>query len=226
MIDSFKYSVALRKNMGNGEMKKERIDLGNATETYLNMSQNIVLRQVLEFFARYPKIIEVESSKMGNPYYVLRYLAETVNDTRTERVVVGMLFFMGLRISELTKMEKKDLDLIGKTALIRTAKQRKTANRTIPLDHVPSAELKLWNKYLMSTNSEKVVEVSRRTIERYVARELGMNPHALRHALGLFLYEYTKDIRIVSQILRHTNIANTMIYTKLSLDGLREKIKL
>lgn len=225
-IDRFIYFDVVRKNMGSEKIGENTKGLGKATETYLNLSQNIALRRVLEFFARYPKLIHIENSKMGNPYYVLNYLAETVGNVEHDRVVCGMLFFMGLRIVELTKLQKKDLDLIGKTVLIPTAKQRKEVNRAIPLDHVPAVELKLWNSYLMSVAGEKVVNVSRRTIERIVKRELGMHPHALRHALGLFLYEYTKDIRIVAQILRHTNIANTMIYTRLSLEGIREKIRI
>ncbi|MEM0368442.1 MAG: tyrosine-type recombinase/integrase [Desulfurococcaceae archaeon] len=163
---------------------------------------------------------------MGNPYHVFQYLSSKTTPERP-RIICGMLFFMGLRLGELLLLEKKDLDLIGKTALIYTLKQRKAIKNAIPLDHVPASELKLWNAYMMTVAGERIFQdVSRRTVERIVVRELDMNPHALRHALGLFLYEYTKDIRVVSQVLRHKNISNTFIYTKLSLQGVREKIKI
>ena len=75
---------------------------------------------------------------------------------------------------------------------------------------------------------DKLLKVSDRQVERIVKKVLGerFTPHSLRHGLGLWLYEYTKDIRVVAQVLRHTNISNTLIYTRLSLDAIRDKLKI
>jgi len=213
-------------------------EIQNATLHYLGVSENAQIRQVLKFFSNYPRVIEIEASRMGNPYYIIKCLAEFENGDLSkkrelkrfrDRVIVGILFWTGMRVGELVRVQKKDFDLIGKTLNVPTLKQRKKVRRPIPLSHVPNSELKLWDKYmnLMGIGEEdRVVKLSDREVERIVAKMLEMNPHALRHALGLFLYEFTKDIRLVSQVLRHTNIANTMIYTRLSLDGMREKLEL
>ncbi len=219
--------------------------LQTTTLQYLGVSENNKVRQVLEFFSNYPKVIVIETSKMGNPYYIISKLAETYEEAmkaniskrkdRTmiqDRFMAGILFWGGLRDAEITYVRKNHIDLISKTFNVPTLKQRKkqeTVMRPIPLDHVPMNELRFWNHYfeIMDLSGEdKVADVSPRTVERATRRLLDLNPHALRHGLGLFLYELTKDIRLVAQVLRHTNIANTMIYTRLSLDGVREKLRL
>lgn len=214
----------------------------NPTLQYLEVSDSGKVRQVLEFFSNYPKIITIETSKMGNPYYIISQLAEmSIDDLDLskkrsqkflrDRFITGILFWGGLREGELTHVRKQDLDLISKTFNVPTLKQKKknkiVVYKPIPLSHVPNQELRLWNKHMEKLDAEeKVIDVTTRTIERTTQKLLGFNPHALRHGLGLFLYELTKDIRLVAQVLRHTNIANTMIYTRLSLDGMREKLEL
>jgi len=218
--------------------------IGTPTDSYLNLSENTVVRQVLEFFKGYPETIVVETSRMGNPYHIIKTLAETsdiveeediskkVLNRMRDRVIAGILFWAGLRDSEITFVKKKDIDFISKTFNVPTLKQRKKSGvvyRPVPLDHVPAKELKLWNRYIELRNisgEQRIIDVTPRSVERATHRVLGLNPHALRHALGLYLYELTKDIRLVSQILRHTNIANTMIYTRLSMEGIREKLSM
>jgi len=218
--------------------------LRTTTEQYLGASENSKVRQVLQFFHNYPKTIVIETSRMGNPYYIVDKLAELYEkamnaDTskrkdRTllqDRFICGVLFWGGLRDSEITHVKKRDIDLISKTFNVPTLKQRKKQGvvyRPIPLDHVPTSELRFWNYYfeVMGLSSDDyVVKVTARTVERATHRIMELHPHALRHGLGLFLYELTKDIRLVAQVLRHTNIANTMIYTRLSMDGVREKLR-
>jgi len=204
------------------------LELCNATLSYLNASQNSKVRQVLEFFAGYPKVIVVEKSRMGNPYYIISHFAENLSPRNLrDRVLCGMLFWAGMRRNEAIMLRKKDVDFISKTINIPTLKQRKgVVYRPVPLDHVPMKELKLWNEYMEGfTSDDLLFDIAGRTVERTTHRTLGLHPHSLRHGLGLFLYELTKDIRLVSQVLRHTNISNTMIYMRLSMDGIREKLK-
>ena len=214
----------------------------NAKQIEDYFSQNNKMRNLLDLFVNYPKIIKVETSKMGNPAYVIAKLVELMNSLHNEykqlkeklalrdRVALGMLFWGGVRVSELTLTKKEDLDLISLTWNVRTLKQKKgniDVYRPIPLNHVPKVELQLWNKYfeVFDKKSEDLLfPHTRRFIEHVVVKLLGMSPHKLRHAAGLFIYELTQDIRVVSQILRHTNIANTFIYTRLSMQGLREKL--
>jgi len=218
--------------------------LQTTTLRYLEVSEKNKVRQVLHFFHNYPEIIVIETSRMGNPYHIINKLADLYEKAMNadpskrkgktllqDRFISGVLFWGGLRDSEIIYVRKRDIDLISKTFNVPTLKQRKKQEvvyKPIPLDHVPMSELRFWNYYfeVMGLSGEdKVANVSSRTVERATGRAMAMNPHALRHGLGLFLYELTKDIRLVAQVLRHKNIANTMIYTRLSLDGVREKLR-
>ena len=209
--------------------------IGSPTIEYLGVSENSKIRHiqdVLGFFKGFPRIIRIESSRMANPYYVIEYLANSLYPMKKRelrnRFIIGFLFWSGVRVNELLKTRREDIDLITRTYNVPTLKQRRVTYRPIPLNHVPVRELKLWNKYISSIHGDNLVGVTDRQVERIVKSVLGKEytPHTLRHGLGLWLYEYTKDIRIVSQVLRHTNIANTLIYTRLSLDAIREKLSL
>jgi len=210
--------------------------LGNTTFEYLGVSENGKARHVLEFFANYPELIVIEASLMANPCYVICRLSETLNvegrDLRN-RFAVGFLFWTGVRLNEFLTARRKDVDLITRTFNVPTLKQKRgrIVYRPIPLTHVPSMELKLWENYFEACGVKKgdrLLLVSDRQVERIVKKVLGegFTPHSLRHGLGLWLYEYTKDIRVVAQVLRHTNISNTLIYTRLSLDAIRDKLKI
>lgn len=205
-------------------------DIGNATLSYLGVSENSKTRHTLDFFRGYPEIIRIEYSVMANPYHVIRKLSTNLDPGKEirNRFIVGFLFWTGVRVNEMLKTDVHDIDLITRTYNVPTLKQKRgLAYRPIPLSHVPTLELKLWSRFLTSKKG-LILDISDRQVERIVKGYLGpyYRPHALRHGLGLWIYEYTKDIRLVAQILRHTNIANTLIYTKLSLEAMRKKLEL
>ena len=222
------------------DLKTDFIRNANILDEYI--SQNSKVRNILEKFVNLPKIIQIETSNMGNPAYIVLQLAKIWKDLPSDykkksnlmklrnRVIAGMLFWSGLRVSELKETKREDIDLITKTWNVFTLKQRRDVlYRPIPLDHVPTIELSLWNKYFeiaKITADMKLFNMSRRMLENVTIDLIGISPHKFRHALGLFLYEMTQDIRIVSQILRHKNIANTLLYTRLNMEGIREKINI
>ena len=222
------------------DLKTDFIRNANILDEYI--SQNSKVRNILEKFVNLPKIIQIETSNMGNPAYIVLQLAKIWKDLPSDykkksdliklrnRVIAGMLFWSGLRVSELKETKREDIDLITKTWNVFTLKQRRDVlYRPIPLDHVPTKELSLWNKYfeaIKAVPETKLFNMSRRMLENITVNEIGISPHKFRHALGLFLYEMTQDIRIVSQILRHKNIANTLLYTRLNMEGIREKINI
>ena len=209
--------------------------IGNPTLEYLGVSDSSKRRhiiQLLEFFKGFPSLIQIESSRMANPAHIIEKLAGSTGPRRMRelrnRFILGFLFWTGVRVNEMLLSTRRDLDLIGRTYNVPTLKQRRTRYRPIPLDHVPVRELRLWSNYLYHSRGDRLVNLTDRQVERIVKKMLGegFTPHTLRHGLGLWLYEYTKDIRVVAQVLRHTNIANTLIYTRLSLEAIRQKIKL
>jgi integrase/recombinase XerC len=136
-----------------------------------------------------------------------------------ESLVVIMLYTLGLRISELRGLE---LENIGDEWIRVVGKGNK--QRDIPLLSTTAKLLKLYvieqkpKKYLFEKNSQKLSENSLRyTITKVFERvALKVTPHQLRHSYATVLLNNNARIVDVSELLGHSSMATTQIYTKLA----------
>ncbi len=135
-----------------------------------------------------------------------------------ERLIVTMLYTLGLRISELAGLKMSD---IGQEWIRVVGKGNK--QRDLPL---LGTTAKLLNKYveenhpkqyLFEENSRKLSENSLRyTITKVFKRvALKVTPHQLRHSYATVLLNNNARIADVSELLGHSSMATTQIYTKL-----------
>jgi len=131
---------------------------------------------------------------------------------------VTMLYTLGLRISELAGLKMSD---IGQEWIRVVGKGNK--QRDLPL---LGTTAKLLNKYveenhpkqyLFEENSRKLSENSLRyTITKVFKRvALKVTPHQLRHSYATVLLNNNARIADVSELLGHSSMATTQIYTKL-----------
>ena len=138
--------------------------------------------------------------------------------TLQEKVVVLMLYTLGLRISELASLELRDI----KEEWVRvTGKGNK--QRDIPLmaemrhlldEYVSTFMIK---QYLFEKNGEKLSENSLRYMITKVFERVSLKvtPHQLRHSYATALLNSGAPIVDVSELLGHASMATTQIYTKL-----------
>jgi len=129
-----------------------------------------------------------------------------------------MLYTLGLRISELSSL---DLDNIGDEWIRVLGKGNK--HRDVPL---LSSTKKLLDEYLLLTrpkkflfekNGEKLSENSLRYIVTKLFKDVALKvtPHQLRHSYASSLLNSGAPIVDVSELLGHSSMATTQIYTKL-----------
>ncbi len=135
-----------------------------------------------------------------------------------EKLVVIMLYTLGIRISELAKIQVSDID----DAWIRvTGKGNK--QRDIPLlestkslidEYLSSFMIK---KFLFEKNGERLSENSLRYIVTKLFKKVSLKvtPHQLRHSYASSLLNSGAPIADVSELLGHSSMATTQIYTKL-----------
>lgn len=137
---------------------------------------------------------------------------------KEERLVVTMLYTLGLRISELAGLKLEDID----TEWIRVV-GKGNKQRDIPLLGTTGKLLREYldemrpKKYLFEKNSRKLSENSLRYIITKVFKRVALKvtPHQLRHSYATVLLNNNARIADVSELLGHSSMATTQIYTKL-----------
>ncbi len=150
-----------------------------------------------------------------------------------DRAIVEMLFSTGLRISELCKLNRENVNLktkeftvIGKGKKIRTVfltsravemmeKYLKTREDNFPPFFINARE----RKDEIETNGESrrltrtAIEVMIRDRGRKAGITKPVTPHILRHTFATSLLKNGADLRSVQELLGHSNISTTQIYT-------------
>lgn len=153
------------------------------------------------------------------------------------QAILEFMYATGARISEVVSLDIDDLNLADSVVILngKGGKQR-----MVPIGEYAVRAL---NKYLVSArpsfNSGKNVataavfrnqrggRLTRQGIWgmlHQVAQLAGISdltPHSLRHSFATHLLEGGADIRVVQELLGHASVATTQIYTKVTIDNLR-----
>ncbi|HTH48559.1 MAG TPA: tyrosine recombinase XerC [Candidatus Limnocylindria bacterium] len=146
------------------------------------------------------------------------------------------IYSSGLRISEVCGLKVGDYDRASRTLLIRGKGKKE---RQVPLGR-PAAETveRYWTAvkhplapglpvFLASENSLEPVQpqMVQRSLKRYLAAaglDPGLTPHKLRHSFATHLLDRGADLRGVQELLGHTRLSSTEVYTHLTLDRLKK----
>jgi len=142
-----------------------------------------------------------------------------------ERVVVLMLYTLGLRISELASL--KCTDIQGEwVRIIGKGKKERDIPLLANIKNLIDEYLSVFTvkKFLFEKNGEKLSENSLRyMITKVFGRvALKVTPHQLRHSYASSLLNSGAPIVDVSELLGHSSMATTQIYTKLG-SALKQK---
>lgn len=149
--------------------------------------------------------------------------------------VLEVLYGTGIRVSELCGLNTSDIDFHARTLRVlgKGAKQR-----TVPFG-VPAAKaLQRWlddgRKQLVQNNSGQALFLGARggrlnprqardLVHRLTAAVPGaeLSPHGLRHSAATHLLQAGADLRVVQELLGHSSLATTQIYTHVSPERLR-----
>ena len=135
-----------------------------------------------------------------------------------EKLVVIILYTLGLRISELVSLELKDISaewirVIGKGSKQRDIPLLKSTKILID-EYLHQNSPKM---YLFEHNDEALSQNSLRYIITKVFKRVSLKvtPHQLRHSFATELLNSNAPIADVSELLGHASMATTQIYTKL-----------
>lgn len=161
--------------------------------------------------------------------------------------IVEVLRCTGLRVGELVKISRKQLDeeeratwVVGKRGKMRRvyfddrawASMRRYLLERQVLDgssNRPIADLPVFARHdrragdqVLSLTPESVQNVIRRLAERADLAAKGITPHALRHYFATRIYQTTHDLAVTQTALGHSNPNTTRIYAKLEDNAVRD----
>lgn len=152
-----------------------------------------------------------------------------------DRAIIEVLYGCGLRVSELTGLDVGAVSLEDEVVRVIG---KGSKERLVPLmgsAHEALAEyLSDWRGELVSSRSGAAVflnvrggRISRQSVFAIVERAGrvvgidGLHPHTLRHSFATHMLQGGADIRIVQELLGHSSIQTTQLYTHLDRSHLR-----
>ena len=154
----------------------------------------------------------------------------------TQHVIMELLYSCGLRVSELVNLKINDIDLASK--YVRCF-GKGSKERIIPIgdeakqivkDYLPKREL-LIKKYNLNTKNLLILDngrlITRQDIYTFIHAQgklinKNISPHTLRHSFATHLLENGADLRIVQELLGHSDVSTTQLYTHISKKRLKE----
>ena len=162
-------------------------------------------------------------------------------DGLRDKAILEMLFSTGLRVSELAKLnrdtinlERKEFSIVGKGSKERIVFLSEDAAEWVTqyLKNRRDDFRPLFIRYqgeIDPTDHGEAMRLTVRTIQRIVekyVKKLGLSvkatPHTLRHGFATDLLINGADIRSVQEMLGHSNISTTQIYTHVTNKHLQD----
>lgn len=175
---------------------------------------------------RLPKVVSVHE------------IEEILNQdlSKIQSVILELLYGCGLRVSELVNLKVTDINIKAKY-LECTGKGSK--ERIVPIGKKAIAALKKYspkrtftvNKFHIETArlliDEDGRELTRQDIYNFISEQgkkihKHISPHTLRHSFATHLIENGADLRVVQELLGHSDVSTTQLYTHISKKRLKE----
>ena len=153
-----------------------------------------------------------------------------------ESVIIELLYSCGLRVSELTNMCVNDIDLnakyvrcFGKGSKERIipigSKAIEKINKYLPYRNLILKQFDLTTKRLLINSSGRLLnrqDIYTLIHERGKLINKNISPHTLRHSFATHLLENGADLRVVQELLGHSDVSTTQLYTHISKKRLKE----
>ena len=156
-----------------------------------------------------------------------------------DTALIEVLYATGGRVSEITSLSLDDISQLGETMTLKLL-GKGSKERVVPVGNYARTSLEnyLFNSrpnLVKSSRSSKVFlntrgnSLSRQSAWEIVASaaeranlSVHVTPHSLRHSFATHLLDGGADIRVVQELLGHSSVTTTQIYTLVTIDKLRE----
>jgi len=146
------------------------------------------------------------------------------------KVILALLYSSGLRVSELVMLHSDSIDLSDRTIRIRGKGEK---DRIVLFDGKTKELLENYLKirgdqsdYLFVNRSgnhltPRYIQMMIKDYAKAAGIKKRVTPHILRHSFATHLLKNGVDIRAIQQLLGHSNLSTTQIYTSVDMHTLK-----
>lgn len=163
--------------------------------------------------------------------------AVSVDEAHFQRdsAILELLYATGMRVAELVRLDIEDVDFTRSTARV-TGKGNK--QRVVPFGAAATDALQQWidggRKEMARGETQAIfvgsrgARIDQRQVRRIVDKAAtvtgtsGLTPHGVRHLAATHLLEGGADLRVVQELLGHSSLSTTQIYTHVSAKRLKQ----
>ncbi len=216
-----------------------KIFMAGLMEKYSNKSRSLAVSSLRFFFKRVidrPDIfvkLEVPKKERKLPIVLSQEEVKSLLDVTEHaksKLILKLLYSSGLRVSELVNLTSKDLDFSQNIGWVRKGKGGK--DRVFKIAESLSKQLQKYisknpGNFIFSEKepmSPRNVQLLIKTAAKKANINKKVTPHTLRHSFATHLLENGVDIRMIQELLGHSDLSTTQIYAHVSTEQLR-KIK-
>jgi len=155
-----------------------------------------------------------------------------------DKMILEMFYSTGIRLSELINIKLTDIDYDAKQLKIFG---KRSKERIIPLlnNHLESLKLYVQNYRIKERSTCTNLFISKsgnvlypklvyRIVNSYLSEVTGVkqkSPHTLRHAFATHMLNDGADLNAIKEILGHSSLTSTQIYTRSSVERLKQIYK-
>ena len=212
------------KTIKNPRTQNRHLSSINSFYNFCNQSFDIADKPKASF-AKLPKTLP---KYLSNEQIInnLQLIDTTKELGLRDYAMVLFLYATGVRVSELIQIKKNDIeDTLIKVLYAKGSKQRVVPIAQTALD----ALYKYLNTRKIKSNylfiNYKGEPISRISVYKITKKYFNVSPHVFRHSYATSLILGGADLMVVSELLGHTNIETTQIYTHIQQQHLNETIK-
>jgi len=228
-----KKQIITNKNYAIEKFLLAKQDKGNSPQT-INLSLNAIkflYREVLK--SKEPINFKYVKKSKKLPIVLNREEIEKIISQITNhkhRLMISIAYASGLRVSEVINLKIQDIDLKELTIHLKSAKNKKDRISIFP----EKLKKDFQNLMAIKNNTDFVFESNRggkltttslqKVFKKGLKKANIKKPatfHSLRHSFATHLLENGVDVRYIQELLGHSNIRTTQLYTKVTNPILR-----
>lgn len=157
-----------------------------------------------------------------------------------DKLIIEMLYFTGMRLSELINLKDSDIDIQSQQIKVLGKRNKE---RIIPFSIVLQNSIENYlkvrkkdiiqfeqNSYFFVTQKGKKIyeKLVYRTVNSYLGKVSTLrkkSPHVLRHTFATHMLNNGADLNAIKEILGHVSLAATQVYTHNTIDQLKSIYK-